>query len=94
MLVTFADGWLPALLCAADEPVAAPTIDYTVHFRHPIDAETDSTVKVYFRTGLVSDGFFEEDGLIWDAAGRLLVQSRQLGLALPMVLPGARDKPG
>jgi acyl-CoA thioesterase len=83
LLVAFADGWLPALLCAADEPVAVPTIDYTVHFRHPIGAETDSTVKVFFRTQLVSDGFFEEDGLIWDQAGRLLVQCRQLGLALP-----------
>nr|MBA3370235.1 thioesterase family protein [Thermoleophilaceae bacterium] len=35
-----------------------------------------------FRTGLVRDGFFEEDGELWAPDGTLVAQSRQLGLLL------------
>jgi acyl-CoA thioesterase len=38
-----------------------------------------------FRSGLVQDGFFEEDGVIWAADGTVLAQSRQLGIV--MMLP-------
>jgi hypothetical protein len=35
-----------------------------------------------FRSGLAHDGFFEEDGELWSADGRLLAQCRQLALLL------------
>lgn len=37
-----------------------------------------------FRSGLVQDGFFEEDGVIWAADGTVLVQSRQLGIVMAL----------
>lgn len=37
-----------------------------------------------FRTGLVQDGFFEEDGVIWAADGTVLAQSRQLGIVMAL----------
>ena len=37
-----------------------------------------------FRSGLVQDGFFEEDGVIWAADGTVLAQSRQLGIVMAL----------
>jgi acyl-CoA thioesterase len=37
-----------------------------------------------FRSGLIQDGFFEEDGLIWAADGTVLAQSRQLGIVMTL----------
>ena len=37
-----------------------------------------------FRSGLVHEGFFEEDGVIWGADGAVLAQSRQLALLMPV----------
>jgi hypothetical protein len=39
---------------------------------------------VRVRGGLVRDGFFEEDTVIWAADGAVLAHSRQLALLLPM----------
>jgi hypothetical protein len=33
---------------------------------------------------LLSEGFFEEDGVIWAADGSVLAQSRQLALLMPV----------
>ena len=63
----------------------APTIDYTVHFRAPLPppgATPEDAYLATFRTGLVRDGFFEEDGELWSTDGTLLAQSRQLALLL------------
>jgi acyl-CoA thioesterase len=37
-----------------------------------------------FRSGLIQDGFFEEDGVIWASDGTVLAQSRQLGIVMPL----------
>jgi len=37
-----------------------------------------------FRSGLVQDGFFEEDGVIWAQDGTVLAQSRQLGIVMAL----------
>jgi hypothetical protein len=37
-------------------------------------------MRCRFSTRFVSGGFLEEDGEVWDAAGALVAQSRQLAL--------------
>ncbi len=47
-------------------------------------ADPDELCLARFRTGLVHEGFFEEDGVIWAADGTVLIQSRQLAIVLPI----------
>jgi acyl-CoA thioesterase len=70
----------------------SPTIDLTVHFRTPTprtdpqtgEPDPDELCFARFRSGLMQEGFFEEDGVIWGADGAVLAQSRQLAIMLPM----------
>ena len=86
-LAMYADAWWPAPWVRLREPVAAPTIDLTVHFRAPRAAAAlaaGEPVLAVFRSTTAADGFFEEDGELWSRDGVLLAQSRQLALlALP-----------
>jgi acyl-CoA thioesterase len=87
-LAFFLDALVPAPFMRLSEPVAAPTIDLTVHFRAPIGHEADvdpgELCFVRTQTAVIHDGFFEEDGVVWAPDGRLLAQSRQLAILLPM----------
>jgi hypothetical protein len=77
-----------ALLCAVDAfpptafnaqlPVAwTPTVELTAHIRaNP----QPGWLRCRFATRFVTAGFLEEDGEVWDSAGRLVGQSRQLAL--------------
>lgn len=76
-----ADAWFPAPWPRLKELTPAPTIDMTVHFRAPLPLPP-STLLGRFRTRLVRDGFFEEDGELWAPDGTLVAQSRQLGLLI------------
>ncbi|MDQ3320116.1 MAG: thioesterase family protein, partial [Actinomycetota bacterium] len=76
-----ADAWYPAPWTRLRALAPAPTIDLTVHFRAPLPLG-DALLLGRFRTGLVRDGFFEEDGELWAPDGTLVAQSRQLGLLL------------
>lgn len=79
----FSDCWPPAFFVKSRQPVPAPTIDLTVHFRTDIDAlglADDTWVLVRFETRYAHEGYIEEDGLIWSQDGTLLAHSRQLGL--------------
>lgn len=78
-LAMLSDAWVPAPFVRANAPFAAPTIDLTIHFRAP-DVVAEWPVLVAFRSRFAHAGFFEEDGELWSADGRLLAQSRQLGL--------------
>jgi hypothetical protein len=51
----------------------------------PPELPLDELCFASFRSGLIQDGFFEEDGVIWAADGTVLAQSRQLGIV--MMLP-------
>jgi acyl-CoA thioesterase len=65
----------------AERPLAAPTIELTVHFRAPLPAAGEWVLGV-FETKVARDGFFEEDGTLWTEDGELIAQSRQLALAI------------
>lgn len=80
-LVVLADAWFPAPWPRLRALAPAPTIDLTVHLRAPLPLG-DTLLLGRFRTRLVRDGFFEEDGELWTVDGTLVAQSRQLGLLL------------
>ena len=76
-----ADAWYPAPWPRLSELAPAPTVDLTVHFRSPLPVPGPLLLG-RFRSRYVRDGFFEEDGELWSAAGLLVAQSRQLGLLI------------
>jgi acyl-CoA thioesterase len=80
-VTVLADAWFPAPWPRLRALAPAPTIDLTVHFRAPLP-QPDGLMLGRFRSGLVRDGFFEEDGELWAPDGTLVAQSRQLGLLL------------
>jgi acyl-CoA thioesterase len=86
-LAMFADAWFPSPWVRLREPVPAPTIDLTVHFRAPAAAaalEPGEPVLAVFRSTTATNGFFDEDGTLWTPDGVLLAQSRQLALLAPL----------
>ena len=80
-LAMLTDAWLPSPFTRLAAPMAVPTVDLTIHFRAP-DVAAAWPALVDFRSRFAHGGFFEEDGQVWSADGRLLAQSRQLGLLL------------
>lgn len=85
LLSLLADALAPAVFPKAAGPVAATTIDLTVHFRAPAgEPPGDGWALAAFRSRVGVDGFVEEDGEVWSEDGRLLAQSRQLALVVPL----------
>jgi hypothetical protein len=67
-------------------PVAAPTVDLTIHFRRALPLpgmDPAAPLLGLFTSRFSADGFFEEDGELWSPDGVLLAQSRQLALLRP-----------
>jgi acyl-CoA thioesterase len=80
-VLVLADAWFPALWPRLHALAPAPTMEMSVYFRTPLPLP-DSLLLGRFRTRLVRDGFFEEDGELWSPDGTLVAQSRQLALLL------------
>jgi acyl-CoA thioesterase len=78
-LAMLTDAWIPSPFVRLTQPNPAPTVDLTMHFRAPGE-RVEWPALVVFRSRFAHGGFFEEDGEIWSQDGRLLAQSRQLGL--------------
>ncbi len=59
-------------------PVAwVPTVELTAHLRA---VPVPGWLRCAFTTRFITGGYLEEDGEVWDTAGRLIAQSRQLAL--------------
>jgi len=76
-LLMVCDAFPPAVFNLEIAPGWVPTVEYTVHVRA---VPAPGPLMCVFRTTLVSGGFLDEVGEVWDSAGRLVAQSRQLGL--------------
>ena len=75
-LPLLADVFPPAVLDIADA-AWVPTVELTVHVRA---RPAPGWIAASFRTKFLSDGYFEEDGELWDSTGRLVALSRQLAV--------------
>jgi acyl-CoA thioesterase len=87
-LAFFSDALFSPPFIRLAEPSTTPTIDLTIHFRTPLprtpQPDPEELCFARFRSGLVHEGFFEEDGVIWASDGTVLAHSRQLGIVLPL----------
>jgi acyl-CoA thioesterase len=83
VVVALTDAWPPAVFTRSTTPMAVPTIDLTVHLRHPV-ADPGGWCLVAFQTRLSGSGYLEEDGEVWSEDGKLLALSRQLAVAAPV----------
>ncbi len=88
VLAFFSDALFPPPFVRLTERAVSPTIDLTIHFRTAIAPQADRSPEelclARFRSGVVHEGFFEEDGVIWAEDGTVLAQSRQLALLMPL----------
>lgn len=88
LVAAYSDSLPPSLfsvLADGESTRGVPTVDLTVHFRAPLplpDSTADDWTLAVFRSRYARDGFVEEDGELWSPGGRLLAQSRQLGVLL------------
>lgn len=76
-LLMVCDAFPPAVFHLDMPPGWVPTLELTVHVRA---VPAPGPVRCVFRSQFVQGGFFNEDGEVWDSAGTLVAQSRQLGL--------------
>ena len=79
-MALFADAFPPTVFEVLPTAQWVPTIELTVHFR---GIPAPGWLRARFQSRYLMDGFFEEDGEIWDSTGRLVAQSRQLAMVLP-----------
>jgi acyl-CoA thioesterase len=70
-----ADSFPPAVLTSQGMVAWVPTIEFSVNIRN---IPTTQWLKCIFRTRFITCGLLEEDGEIWDEAGRLIAISRQI----------------
>jgi acyl-CoA thioesterase len=66
---------LPPTVWQLSAPGWAPTVELTWHLRA---LPASGWLQVRTRSTLVQDGWYDEEGAVWDARGRLVAQSRQL----------------
>jgi len=73
----FLDSWPPAVFGRTLEadPLGAPTIEYTVHWRR---RPSSDWCYGRFETRTLSGGYADEQGELYDDAGHLVAESRQL----------------
>lgn len=76
-LLLAADAFPPAVF-NTELPIAwVPTVELTVHLRA---TPVPGPLRCAFRSRFIQHGLLDEEGEIWDGAGVLVAQSRQLAL--------------
>jgi acyl-CoA thioesterase len=89
-LALFSDALFSPPFIRLTELATSPTVELTIHFRTGHegaggqDPDSANLCLARFRSTLVHEGFFEEDGVIWSAGGTPLAQSRQLAILMPL----------
>jgi acyl-CoA thioesterase len=76
-LLVAVDAFPPTVLRAGLPLAWVPTLELTAHIRARPEP---GWLRCTFATRFITGGFLEEDGEVWDSAGRLVAQSRQLAL--------------
>ncbi|MDQ3735699.1 MAG: thioesterase family protein [Actinomycetota bacterium] len=76
-LLLVADAFAPPVFNIGLGPGWVPTLELTVHIRA---VPAPGPLRCVFRTRYVQGGLLSEDGEMWDEAGVLVAQSRQLAL--------------
>jgi len=76
-MLLFADAFPPAVFGLLGAVGWVPTVELTVQVRR---RPAPGWMVAQFRTIDLADGRLIEDGMLWDARGRLVAQSRQLAL--------------
>ena len=76
-LLMIADSFAPPVFNVPVPKAWVPTIELTVHVR---TVPVGTRVACVFRSRVIQGGLTEEDGEMWDTAGNLVAQSRQLAL--------------
>lgn len=85
VVAAMTDAWPPAVYARTTEPMGAPTVDLTIHFRVTVPSPrlvAGDAALVRFRSSTAAEGFFEEDGTVWSPDGTVVAQSRQLAVLL------------
>lgn len=82
-LVALCDLWWPAIFAVLATPDGAPTLQLTVMLRDT-SGTAEPPILARFETRTVSEGHFEERGELYARDGRLLAESVQLALLLPL----------
>jgi acyl-CoA thioesterase len=83
LVALFADSWLPVLWTGLGRRVPFSTVEFSVYLRQPPLAGDDRPVMLRVTTEVAEGGVADEQGHVWDADGRLLAQTRQLGWVGP-----------
>jgi acyl-CoA thioesterase len=82
-LCALCDLWWPSVFTALPGPAGVPTLQLTVQLRSTARA-LPGPVFARFSSDRIQEGHVEERGELWSADGRLLAQSTQLALLLPL----------
>jgi acyl-CoA thioesterase len=78
-LLLFTDSFPPSPLAKLGSVGWVPTLELTVHVRR---RPAPGWIVAELRTDDLNEGRMVETGALWDSEGKLVAQSRQIGLVM------------
>ncbi len=82
-LCALCDLWWPAIFGTLSSPTGVPTLQLTVYLRSS-EPDVHGPVLARFESRHVQEGQIEEHGELWSGDGKLLAESHQLALLIPL----------